>query len=183
MDKGSPLSSHISHLTQHTHFLWVSGSVLQPRFFFFFYSKTIRHMAFPARRFFFFFSTASVPSGHHWRFGVRSSLSSDALALARLLCSALLSYLSYSQASHVRTHEPTHHRAARKACRPKARGHEPGALSFVLFCFVLFCSVLFLDPVFISPLFVEGSDSGAWNGLAMGAAIWNFLCFWAVGAF
>lgn len=75
--------------------------------------------------------------------------------------------------------EPTHPSTIGrrdKAYGPKARGHERGAL----FCFILFWD---WNTVFISPLFVDGSDSGAWNGLAMGAARWDFLYLCTVGAF
>jgi len=132
----------------------------------------------------FFFSTASVPSGHHWRFGVRSSsLSSDALALARLLCSALLSYLSYSQAGDVRTHSPTYHRAARKGVWSK--GSWPRARCFVLFYLFYSVSFFFFDwnPVLSHRFLLRGLIPAHGMGWLLVPLDGYFLCFWTVGAF
>jgi len=129
-----------------------------------------------ALRFSFFFSTASVPSGHHWRFGVRSSLPLQRCSRAR---SSSLLRSPTSLIPKPAMFEPIHPSIIRrrdKACCLKARGHERGAL----LCFILLWDWI---PVFISPFFVNGSDSGAWNGLAMGAARWDFLCLCTVGAF
>ena len=102
-------------------------------------------------------------------------LSSDALALARLLCSALLLLLFPSQ----RCSNPFTHPSSGGAIRRVVQKLVATSAGLCL-CFILFWD---WNPVFISPLFVNGSDSGAWNGLAMGAARWDFLCFWTVGAF
>lgn len=93
---------------------------------------------------------------------------SPAMLSRSLVFSALLSYLSYSQTSDVRTHSPTHHLAARKGVWSK--GSWLRARCFVLFYLFYFVLFFLLKPCFISPHFAEGSDSGAWNGLAMGAA-------------
>lgn len=99
-----------------------------------------------ALRFSFFFSTASVPSGHHWRFGVRSSLPLQRCSRARsssLLCSPT------SLIPKPAMFEPTHPSIIGrrdKACCLKTRGHERGALP-------LFYFVLGLDPCFYLTVF------------------------------
>ena len=113
---------------------------------------------------------------------VCSSLSSDALALARLLCSALLSYLSYSQASDVRTHSPTYHWAARKGVWSK--GSWPRARCFVLF-YLFYCFFFYIiETLFLSHRFLlRGLIPARGMGWLWVPLDGYFLCFWTVGAF
>ena len=121
---------------------FVFGSTAAP----FFYSKRklvtwrfLDRLVSLTLRFSFFF-TASVPSGHYWRFGVRSSLPLQRCSRARsssLLCSP--TSLIPKPAMFEPTHPPTIGRRE-KACGPKASGHEHGAL----FCFICFTPFLFL---------------------------------------
>jgi hypothetical protein len=148
VDEVSPLSSHISHLTQHTHFLWIFGFGYTAAHFFFYSKRKPATWRFPARLFsrspLFLFLLHCI--GPVWAplASWRAFLPPPAMLSRSLVFSALLSYLSYSQASDVRTRPPSGGAKGvwSKSSWPRARG-----FAFVLFCFGI--GTLFLSHRFL----------------------------------
>jgi hypothetical protein len=109
---------------------------------------------------------------------VPPSLSSGALALARLLCSP--TSLISKPAMFEPTHPPTIGRRE-KACGPKARGHEQGVL-FCFICFTLFFLFFYWNPVLSHRFLLRGLIPARGMGWLRVPLDGYFLCFWTVGA-
>lgn len=131
----------------------------------------------------FFFSTASVPSGHHWRFGVRSSIPLQRCSRARsssLLCSALLPLLFPNQ----RCSNPLTHPPLGGAKRPvvQRRVATSTVLYFVLSVLLSFGVFFYWNPVLSHRILLRGLIPAREMGWLWVPLDRYFLCFWTIGA-
>ena len=179
-----PLYPLISHTSSHTAYAFLVdfGFGSTAALFFFTLKDNPPHGASPLvfslslSAFSFFFSTASVPSGHHWRFGVFLPLQRCSRARSSsLLCSALLPLLfPNQQCSNQLTHLPSGGAKRRVVQRLVATS---AVLCFVLFCFRI--GTLFLSHRFLLTGLIPARGMG-WLWVPLDG---YFLCFWIVGAF
>lgn len=109
------------------------------------------------------------------------SLSSDAFALARLLCSALLPLLfPNQQCSNQLTHLPLGGAKRRVVQRLVATSTVLCFVLFALFCFFFYIiETLFLSHRFLLRGLIPARGMG-WLWVPLDG---YFLCFWTVGAF